>query len=151
MNGKFLSEVQELEIGAESCEAGTDAARDSHIKTCEAGTDSARQTPMEDVPVEASLLRFVDAVGGTPVVSQMQIPMVQTEIEALRGQLRVISHDIQEMYAGTDEFLARKNELRGLLNECAQKLDALLEQKSRILGEVSEAEMANLDRNKPLI
>ena len=46
---------------------------------------SAHHTPMEDVQVEASLLRFVDAVGGTLVVVQMQIPMVHTGIEALRA------------------------------------------------------------------
>ena len=43
----------------------------------------------------------------------------------------------------------RKNALRGLLDECAQKFDAFLEQKSRILGQVSEAEIANLHRDKP--
>ena len=63
---------------------------------------------MEDVPVEASLLRFVDAVGGTLVVALMQIPMVQTEIEALRGWLRVISHEIQGISAGKDEKMAQK-------------------------------------------
>ena len=82
-----------LEIGTKSCEAA-DSASEAHIKTCEAGTDSARQVRTEDAPVEASVLQFVDTVGGTPVVAQMQITMVHTEIEALRCWLRVISHEI---------------------------------------------------------
>ena len=42
-----LDEV--LEICGKPCVAGTDSAREAHIKNCNAGTDSARQTPMEDV------------------------------------------------------------------------------------------------------
>ena len=53
-------------------------------KACEAGTDSACQTTVEVVPVEGSLLQFGEAVGGTLVVAQMQISMLQTGIEALR-------------------------------------------------------------------
>ena len=34
------------------------------------------------------------------------------------------------------------------LDECSQNFQALLEQKSRILGQVSEAEFANLERGK---
>ena len=50
-------------------------------KSFEAGIDSARQTPMEDVPAEASLLQFGDAVGGTPVVAQMQISRYNRELK----------------------------------------------------------------------
>ena len=75
-----LSEV--VKAGSET--DWMDALLDIGTQSCEAGTDLGRQASMEDVPVEASLLQFVDAVGGTPVVAQMQIPMVQTEIEALR-------------------------------------------------------------------
>ena len=99
-----------LEIGRESCETGIDSAREAHIKTCEAGTDSARHTLMEDVSVEASLLQVGDAVGGTPVVAQMQILVVQTGIEALRGRLRVTYHEIHGTYVGRDEHVAPNNE-----------------------------------------
>ena len=72
----------------------------------------------------------------------MQIPMAQMEIEALRGQVRVISHDVQGIYAGKDEYTARKNELGVLLDECAQKLHASMEEESRISEQV-----ANWSRN----
>ena len=67
-----LSEV--VEAGSETDRV--DALLDIGTQSCEAGADSGRPAFMEDVPVEASLLQFVDAVGGTPVVAQMQIPMV---------------------------------------------------------------------------
>ena len=53
------------------------------------------------------------------------------DVEALRERLS----------AGKDEFMARTNELEGLLNDCAQELDALLNnKKSMLLGLVASLE-----------
>ena len=93
-----LSEV--VEAGGETDRM--DALLEIGTKSCEAGTDSARKAPHKDVPLEASLLQSVDAVGGTPVVAQTQITMVQTDIDALRDRFRVISHEIQGVHAGKD-------------------------------------------------
>ena len=60
----------------------------------------------------------------------------------------MISNETQGICGGRDEYVERKDELGVLLDECAQKSDALLEQKSRILSQVTEAEVANLERDR---
>ena len=37
------------------------------------------------------------------------------------------------------------------LDECSQQIRAFCEQKSRILGQVSDAEIADIERNKPKV
>ena len=58
--------------------------------------------------VEAPRLQFIDAVGDIPVMVQREIPMVQTEIEALQFQGRAMSNESQEKTSGNESFFPRK-------------------------------------------
>ena len=72
-----------------------------------------------------------------------------TEIEALQFHVRAISIQIQGTTSDRDRFLIVKNKLRMQLNECSQKIHALRESLSGILGQISNTEIADLERNTP--
>ena len=78
-------------------------------------------------------------------------PSIQTEIEALQFQVRAISCEIQGKTSGREEFLTKTNELRMQRAECSQQIHAFRAQTPRILGQVSDAEIGDLERNRPKV
>ena len=71
-------------------------------------------------------------------------------IVAVQFQVRAISKEIQSRYYGKEEFLTKTNDVILRLDECDNKIHALLKQKSVILGQVRGqklmAEVADLER-----
>ena len=55
------------------------------------------------------------------------------------------------MSSGREEFLTKTNEFRMQRAEGSQQIDAFREQISRIWCHVSDAEVADLERNKPKV
>ena len=81
--------------------AGTDSAREAHIKTCKAGTDTARQTLVEDVEALGSPLSagrwFMERkiVGRAAGRSSQELEALLKQISILLGSFASLERDAE--------------------------------------------------------
>uniref|UniRef100_A0A7S0ZNP3 Uncharacterized protein n=1 Tax=Noctiluca scintillans TaxID=2966 RepID=A0A7S0ZNP3_NOCSC len=67
-----------------------------------------------------------------------RVKEITTAVETIQQEVRSISAEIQGKSTGKEEFMSKKNDLKANLDRCSNKITELQEQKSGILGQVTE-------------